>query len=48
MMTLTIKLGNLHPKSLCTERRLWRLVSSFIIVCYGYVSGETISRSVQW
>jgi len=42
-----IKLGNLHPTSLCDMNRgFGGWVSSFIIVWYGYVWREAISSSV--
>jgi len=39
---LAIKLGNLHPYAM--NRGFGGWVSSFIIVCYGYVWGRPLAR----
>jgi len=48
MNTFAIKLGNIHPTSLCDELRCWRQSSSLIIGFYVNVSREAICEFVRF
>jgi len=43
---LNLEIFNLHLHHCALNRGFGGWISSFIIVCYGYVSGEAISLSV--